>query len=305
MNQQAEVLTPVVFGTADLSRISMVIWQAALPTADTGALLQDFVESGGALLLLPGSGPAAASHTICGDIGWGLPSDAPAGEPHTVAHWEEDVGPLATTAAGERLPLERVRVRRRVDIRMPGGDALATCDDGTPLVMRQRLGGGQIVAVGALPLADWSNLGEGSMIVPLVQRLLDSGALRLSGIVFADAGNPPSRRTSSWENLDIARDRDPRRESGVFRTDGAGLVALNRPRTEDAVGAIEPATAESLFAGLPVSLTLDRSGGRESLQGEVTTACLAILLLALLAEAVLTTPHAFSRPPDGEEVAHG
>ena len=142
------------------------------------------------------------------------------------------------------------------------------------------------------------------MLVPLVQRLLDSGGLRLSGVVFADAGNPPSRRTSAWEGLDAIRERDPRRESGAFRTETAGLVALNRPQSEDAIGTIEPDTAESLFAGLPVSLTLDQSGSRESLQGEVTTACLALLLLALIAEAALTTQGAFSRSPRREEGAH-
>lgn len=83
--------------------------------------------------------------------------------------------------------------------------------------------------------------------------------------------------------------KDLRFEAGVYRN-GPGLIAVNRPAAEDSLEVIEKAAAKQLFGGLPLQFFEEHGGDASPLQGEIWRPLFIAMLLALLAEGVLSLP---------------
>ena len=276
----------------DWDKYALVIWSAPLPGGDVTARLQQYVQSGGALIFFPsstGDGNAFATASF------GEALNADAGRPFRVIHWDAQDGPLADSQSGAPLAVSSLAILRAAPI-ASGGDVRALFGENHPFLTERLLGAGHLYFCSTLPSADWSTLGDGRVLVPMLQRILEQGSKRFSAGSFLDAGdaflidNP-----SGWTSLDAAGQyKDVRSQAGVYRN-GSRLIAVDRPAAEDDPDHVSPEAARLLFTPLHAFLFETHGGNAESLQGEIWRALLFAMLVFLAGESWLSLPAARSR----------
>ena len=154
---------------------------------------------------------------------------------------------------GTVIPADRLRAIRR---QLPEGSAavLARWDDGKPLLVRHVVERGTAWFFGTLPDYTWSNLGDGDVLLPLIQRAVTSGADRFESAYLADVGStaatPVGKETR--QRLDDLSAPDPANsayEAGVWRL-GDRVLAVNRPASEDLPEALPHETLGRLLDGI-------------------------------------------------------
>ncbi len=287
---------------AELAREpALAVWQGPAPDGAPAAALEDFARRGGAVLLLPPAPPPAAAAASPLGLAWTDAEKAPAAAAFRVAVWEEMEGPLARTLDGRSLPVAALEVRRRAGIAMTGPEPadggwtpMATFVDGRPLLSRRTFGAGRMYALTTLAVDEWSTMGDGWILVPLVQRLMEEGGRRLGGGTTATCGAwRPVSADERWEPVTGGGGSDAAVAAGVYRS-GSRLVALNRPAAEDDPETVDEARVRSIFAPVRVDVVSDLAsrGSAPTVQSELWPALLILALLFLMAEgALLVTEH--------------
>jgi len=203
--------------------------------------------------------------------------------------WDQEQGPLARTDEGLSLPVGQIAFQRR---QLIGGakNVLAGFDDGTPFLARQSIGRGEVFFCATLPVQEWSNLSEGPVLVPMIQRLLQAGSRRLQPAASVSVGEITTNDASSrWAPVDSAGPKDARIHAGVYRS-GERLLAVNRPAHEDDPEVLELEAAQRLLSQLSFQMFQESRSASDQLQGEFWRVFLFAMLLCLLAEAVLILP---------------
>ncbi len=281
----------------------LVVWQRAPPDGDAARALEAFVEEGGVVLFAPptaepAEGEAGADAGPWG-LRWGSVETAPPEQRFRVEIWEEQEGPLARGGDGLPLGMAHLRLARR---RAPlldedaGWRILAADGDGRTFLARRALGAGTVYACATLPTRAWSNLAEGTVLLPMLQRMLERGAARASPVRFADCG--AWRPEPGEPAVDLVRGiptAHPVR-AGVYRA-GDRVVVLNRPAGEDDPGRLDAADFAALLPGVSVDVWEGTPGrGRDAQPSEIAPLLLAAALLFLLAEgALLLAEHPSAR----------
>jgi hypothetical protein len=176
---------------------------------------------------------------------------------------------------------------------------LAAFDDGTPFLTRQAVGKGEIYFCASLPNRDWSSLGEGPVLVPMMQRWLLMGSQRLQQASFVACGQmSAAEKKKKWMPVDSTAGRDPALEAGVYRA-GERLLAVNRPAAEDERAILDTSQVSQLFGALSFQMLEDRHSSNTPLQGEIWRMLLFGMLLFLLVEGLLVLPGRPTKRPDG------
>ena len=282
-NQVCEVIAPGAIESANWADHAMVVWQGVPPAGQTAARLQSFAEAGGQLVFFP---PGEAGKFEAS--GWGELQTAPADKPFQISKWEETDGPLAKTEEGLALPLSELAVQKRQVI---AGEkfALATFADGTPFLTRRAAGKGQIFYCASLPNSEWSDLNDGAVLVPMLQRLVQDGGRRFARAGFLECGDATTLGGERWTSVDATAPKEIRLRAGVYRG-GGRLVAVNRPAREDEREILEATKAKALFGPVPVQLFEEQRNGEGRLQSELWRLFLFAMALFLIVEAVLILP---------------
>ncbi len=210
-------------------------------------------------------------------------------------HWNEQDGPLAKSDEGLSLPVGGLTVVRRQAI-VSGGEPLASFADTKPLLTVHALGKGEVYFCATLPNADWSSLGDGRVVVPMLQRIEEQGGRRLSAASSLDAGDPTLvDNPAGWTSADNTN-KDVRFDAGVYRN-GTRVIAVNRPAYEDTLERLDKAVVKPLFAAVPMQFFEEHAGAGGALQGETWRALLVIMLVALIGEAILSLPQQVANAP--------
>ena len=244
----------------DWNKAPLVIWQGDTVLPELASL----VDRGGQLLLFPDSRFDMITYSNA--------TQAPATEPLTVATWSRHHGPLADTAGGKPMLLDQLQIRQWAPIEC-NGTTLATLSNQQPLIQSVSLGEGLVHTCNTLPTPSWSNLGEGLVLVPLVQRLIARGAQSLATVERLDCD----------ANVAVA---------GLTMDDGTTLV-YSRPFSEDQLGTLSDEVVTVLFGGIKLTtfdLAASDKSNTEGLASEWWRPFLVIMLLLLAAESVLTLP---------------
>ena len=278
-------------GTTRLLRASVLPrpgvreWKAAaLPTSTTtlwfadwspelDPAVQTWVEAGGVLVRFPRLEE--------------LPPFSMDEDPLEVEQWSEATGVLATRGR-EPIRLDLLTINTAIDLPVdPGVQVLATLTDGRPLLTRTSLGRGVVYDWATLPDGTFSNLDDGFVLVPAVQRMLTE-ASTLSGTtgirLVGDA-----TEVKDWSSME-SPDLLPVRDAGRYRV-GEDVVALNRPLEEDVQEQLSVKELQEWAAPLQLGVFEDTSedGGGVDSRSEFT-GLLALLGLAfLVAESWLLT----------------
>ncbi len=283
--REARVLSPADAAGQTFDGDVLILWQAALPAADVAAKLDAFVQSGGALVFLP-TGKADAGQFA--SQGWGAVEKAAENQSYTVARWEEKEGPLAKTEEGFSLPLNTAAITQRQLI-TGTAPALATFADSGALLTRQTLGRGHVYFLASLPLREWSTLGNGPVLVPVMQRLLQTGSRRLTQASLMQCGDLSAvDQALPWQPVE-GGGTNPQIESGIYRA-GERLAALNRASGEDSTEVATREEVNGALSGINLQWFEETGQNSDRMQGEVWRLFVTAMLLFLLVESFLVLP---------------
>jgi hypothetical protein len=270
---------------------AFIAWAAPAPTEAVAKSLQAWVEGGGVLLCLPPGGEGGAGPL---GVSWGAAESAAKEAPFRVAAWDELDGPLARTDSGASLQVARLEIaRRQLPVAGDGVHVGATFSDGRPFLINRKVGAGQVYVCATLPESEWSNLGEGLVLLPAVQRLLMLGGHRLSPPSMAEAGEwKPADAQETWTSVETDRRHDWRWHAGVYQN-GGNRVALNRPEIEDAPEQVQNAVLNELFRGTKLTvMTGAMEMKADSLESEIWPSLIVFMMIFMCAEMALATSKA-------------
>lgn len=279
----ADLLPLSGFGQKDLLSRKILIHQGGI-NSEVEKVLEDFVVQGGRLVLFP---PVETSSDSSKLLSWDPLEENSKDEIFQVNNWREDSGILANSSDGNRLPLDRLEIKRR---RTPKqGEILAYYSDGKPFLSSLTLGKGVVYAFSTLPLDSWSSMSDGYVIVPALQRLIEESSSSNSFIQSWVCGEKESKEINLFEPIGNEKDNVPYLHAGIYRINGR-LTAVNRPKSENDTLFLKveqilerlPDIPPRLFKDDSLSGTIDRS--------EVWPLFLTLCLLLLLGEALLGQP---------------
>ena len=310
MRQQrtARVLAPDEVDSIDWRDFSLCLWQSALPVGESEGRLEEFVDDGGQVIFFP---PTPATFATAPDrvvfqhrwAGWSELSSKPTSPAQSVDQWRDDSGLWAHSDAGEPLPVTRLSVSRYCQLVGPG-QVQARLNSGDPLLVSVPKQRGGVHFITTLPQEAYSNLArEGVVLLVAIQRALAAGAER---VLAAQVGeiHPVGARAAvasqvgrwqqrtGWPEGKLSTEKSL--VAGVYQ-DGERFFARNRPPSEDIRRVLEPAQLDDMFAGVNYRTVEDSLESGRSLVSEIWRVFGALMLLALIAEAVLCLPDVRSK----------
>lgn len=284
--EPAEQLSVGQLDLGALDNKALLVWQAPLPSSAAAERVRKFIEEGGMAVFFPPGQPDAGRFA---GVGWGEVQAIEAGQSYRIVRWDEEQGPLAKTDEGFSLPLGQTGFQQRQVI-VGGKSVLAAFQDGVPFLARASIGRGEVYFVGSLPAPSWSSLGDGPVLVPMLQRLLQAGGQRLQKAGAIACGELSSvDAVQTWAALDTRLPKDIRFHAGVYQA-GERLLAVNRPVAEDDPETVEQEKLSGIFGGVTFQLFQDERSRNDALQGEFWRIFLFAMLMFLLVEAWLILP---------------
>jgi hypothetical protein len=230
--------------------------------------ITNFIQNGGQIILFP---PGIADTNLFFGIRWGIMEEAEPEKSFKISSWEENDGPLAKTIDGVNLPVDKLVVHRRQLIIAERSEEittesapshgqsltahiLATFSDGKPFLISKKIGRGTVFFCATLPRNEWSNLGNGEVLVPLTQRLIREGASRFSPALSEICGAwMPASENEIWETVDSEKPKNPKWEAGIYRYANK-IMALNRSPLEDTLDYISSEEIPQLLPGVKVDI---------------------------------------------------
>jgi hypothetical protein len=268
-----EPVAPAAIATLDLGSYAYVVVADAGALGDgNAAILRDYAEAGGALLLAlgPRSGGLAAvpvtGHTYSSTTQLGASNAAIA----TVGFVDVSHPALAGT---EELRMAKFFRYTAIEPR-PGDDVLVELDQGVPLLVDHRLGAGRVMLFASSLDREWSDLPVLPVFVPLISGLsahlagdlavqteaplgttLSPRAVGLaSGQIFDPEGDAALGIAAAGAGDEVLLDR-----IGFYEVLGGGrteLVAVNLESSESDLTPVEPNAVErwlGLNTGAPAT----------------------------------------------------
>lgn len=283
----AEAVAEDQLSTVAWDQISLLLWQAPLPTGDAAELVRAFVDRGGQVIFLPTQNPGEGELFGMRWQTWTMGR-----EPVPVENWRSDADVLARTLSGAALPVGQLEIRQYCGLT---GDCtpLATLKGGAPLLARAPTRRGAVYFWTTTPSARDSSLAtEGVVLYACVQRALAAGAAVIGKARQIDAGASIEEGTSDWSRLSANEDSlstEAAFQRGAYSS-GDRLLAVNRPAAEDEGRVLADARVGMLFRGLEFARVDGQAGDANSLIQEIWRIFLLSMLIALLVEAVLCLP---------------
>jgi len=303
LQAKVETVTAAAVATMPLGDVALILWQAAVPDADTADAVSRFVARGGQMIFLP---PESPTTTAFNGVAW--QAWAEHSPPLRPASWRADEGLLAATLTGAALPVGDLEIRRTCGI-AGEGTPLASLPDGRPLLVRAASDRGGVYFLTTTPaLGDSDLAANGVVLYAVVQRAIDAGLAAVGNARQADAGEnvlgttaarqrgqPGEASRESWRQIagPASASTEAGFHAGVYESQGR-LLAVNRPAVEDAAQVVADPQVESLFQGLVFNRFQQKAGGLGSIVEEVWRLFLMAVLVALVVEGLLCLPRRLS-----------
>ncbi|MDC1004404.1 BatA domain-containing protein [Opitutales bacterium] len=284
--EQGELPDPLPlsgFGEKDLLSRKILIHQGEI-NSKVETVLEEFVIKGGSLVLFP---PEVTSSDASKLLSWNSLEEKLEDEIFQVSNWREDSGLLTNSSDGNRLPLDRLAIKRR---RTPQqGETLAYYSDGKPFLSCLTLGKGIVYFFSTLPLDSWSSMSDGYVLVPALQRLIEESSSSNSFIQSWFCGEKESKESILFEPIGDAKDKVPYLHAGIYRVNGR-LTAINRPKSENDTLFLTVEQILEKLPNIPPRLLDDESSSALNDRSEAWSLFLTLCLFLLLGEALLGQP---------------
>jgi len=286
---QAELVTSDQVAAIDWDQPALVIWQVPLPEGDVAEQLQEFVGAGRSVLFFPPDTPSPATLFGCRWSEWKTNDTA-----FAMGRWRTETDLFANSRSGAPLPLGELEFYRYCELESERVSVLASLDGGAPLLVRPRSDSGAAWFFTSSPRQDSSTLiDNGIVFYVMVQRALARGTSAMGNARQLDCGRIAATDVAGWSPLD-----DPSRKvfsssrniHGGLYSMGDLRLALNRPLSEDSMVTTDDDVVESLFDGLEFTRLDDSAASSASLASEVWRLFLIGMIVALIAESLLSLP---------------
>jgi hypothetical protein len=293
VSEVAEVVTEEQLASLDWNNMSLLLWQAPLPTGGSAQLIKAFVERGGQVIFLP---PRTGGDGEMFGISWKAWVESP--DEILVENWRQDQDLLANTKSGAALPVGKLQIRKFRELASETEfTTLASLQGGKPLLVRATTTRGGAYFLASTPAPGDSSLAiDGITLYVMVQRALAAGSAVLGNTRQLIAGEKPDSDPATWQRI-IGDERAISIEypfhRGVYAA-GEKLLAVNRAAAEDQAKVLPDQRIEELFKGLKFTRVRDTAGSASSLIQEIWRLFLASMIIALIVEAGLCLPK-FSR----------
>jgi hypothetical protein len=287
INCEAESVGIEQLPTLEWDQISLVVWQASLPTGVEADLLQAFVDRGGQAVFMPPRNPGG--NELFG-IRWQTWNSSNDNIP--IETWRGDEDLLSRTLSGAALPVGQLEVHQYCGL---SGELtpLATLKGGAPLLARVPTKHGGVYFWATTPSSSDSSLATGGVVLyAFVQRALTAGAAVLNKARQLNAGEAEGESPATWTAVaegDQGLSTESLYHRGVYAANDR-LLAVNRPVAEDDARVLSDARVGELFKGLKFVRVDDQAGSLNSLIQEIWRVFLIAMLISLVAEAVLCLP---------------
>lgn len=280
----------------NLNNCSLLIWQGELPDATQAELVGEYINNGGTALFFPPSVESSENNELIG-FKWGAWQHAEQEDFFTINSWNHNRGPLRDSAENYPMPAHTVQAIKKASCLGHYSD-IAQWNDKTPALAKIQQGKGTAFFLSVLPDYSWSNLADGHLLIPLLQRLIDEGNTSLNNKASLITGDIdiPGTPDTVYRKIDLL-DRDlssqkqasPYTTAGVYALD-ADIFCVNRPREEDDTDQIGDDELKHLFDGMKISNF--HTEDTRSLVEEGWRLFLILSILFLLGEALLSMPAA-------------
>lgn len=281
---------------ASFSAYSLIIWNGDYPTGKLEEKLMSYLDDAGAVIFFPLQ-DANANQNKKAKNHWNNAVTFPPDKPGKVAEWNRTSGPLADTASGSALPVDSLKILKRSTLAGSLADASALCADGRPFLYSSFVNKqGKLYFCTTLPVPEWSNLGDGVVLVPMLKRMQQEGEKRFAKITFSDCGTTGNVNHDSLPyplsfspNPAELNSANPIYDTGVFFKDQKFLV-VNRPIIEDFRGSLADDDVKSLFKNCKIYLFNESSENDSAMQTEIWRWFLIAMFCFLVAESFLLAP---------------
>lgn len=287
----AERKSPEALVKSSIYDISLLLWLGKLPKGLEAEHIREYVEKGGIVLFLPSE--ESFDETEFMGLKWGRMEESPRDKLFLISQWDREMGLLRDGSDGRAVPVDHVMAILRSPT-LGEGLTTASWDDGSPAILRKVAGAGQIIMLGTLPLYEWSNLADGYVYLPLLQRLVEEGSMRFSMPNAHDLGTWNLPLQSGQEALCIdGREEGEKKATeytaGVYRI-GSNYYALNRPASEDIMEEIMVEDLRDLFGTVRFTSLESNLRETDSLVSEIWRTFYYFLIIFFLLEGVLSLP---------------
>ncbi|MCX7872801.1 MAG: hypothetical protein N2487_05900, partial [Verrucomicrobiae bacterium] len=219
-NRLSELISAEKILSLNLSDYAAIIWNDRLPEGASAENLRNYLLAGGSLVMF-----ACSSTGSFEGISFSEMQEAGQDKFWKITKWHESDGPLARTEEGFSLPLNELQIFKR-QVLNGQGSSIAFFEEGSAFIKRKVVGKGNLLMIGSSPEPSWSNLGEGIVLVPLVQRIIMAGGKRLSQSGMLTCGETPPLR--SGDQILPVDGKDFKTDAGVYKFNGR-LYAFNHP----------------------------------------------------------------------------
>ncbi|MFC1497648.1 BatA domain-containing protein [Verrucomicrobiota bacterium] len=303
LNRSCKIVSSDNMGEVDWQNLALLVWQGPDPDEKTSKVIRTFAEGGGTVICFPPDKSFDAGLNNNDEffgVKWEEIETAHTKKPFRISMWEENHGPLAKTQNGLNLPVAKLFFLQRRNIMTdpnPGMNSepanqvwqeLAVFSDNKPFLLKQNIGKGHLFICASLPRKDWSNLETGSVLVPMIQRIFQSGGMRLMKAKSAVCGEwQPPEEQKIWTSVDSGDHKDFRWQAGVYQS-GTERIVLNRPAIEDVPDIIDKDRAVRLMGEIPVQVVEKISQEDPGkLQSEIWSVFIYFALAFMMAESGL------------------
>lgn len=251
-------------------------------------ILKNFALNGATIVLFP---PESTNSSPSGFLSWGALEKGAKDEYFEISGWRKDSGLLANSSDGNRLPVDRLNIKVR---RIPAqGEPLAYYSDGKPFLTSMTVGKGVVYAFSTLPVKSWSELDNGYVLVPALQRLIEETASSNSFAQSWACGGRETKEAELFESIGGETDRVPSLHAGIYKIDGR-LTAVNRPQEENERRFHQNDEIMGKLPGVSPRIVEDESSSDSTDRSEIWSFFLLLCLVLLLGEAFLGQPAATS-----------
>ena len=167
---------------------------------------------------------------------------------------------------------------------------MAFYQDGKPFLTKKEIGKGIIYSFSTLPLETWSNLEDGFVLVPIIQRIL-STTETLSTMNFYACGSEDAKRFQNAVSITGDKSETPFLHAGIYLKNGK-YFAFNRPALETDPERISKKEMESSILSEHFEWQRDPNLTALSQNSENWKLFLLLGILLLLAETYFSLPAA-------------
>ena len=272
------------FEKGKLDENDLLITQGYFSDAEEAQLLK-FIKGGGKVVLFPELRNEEKEYAF---QKWNKTESFSENNFFDIREWNRNEGVFANTANGRELALPYLKILKR---KIPTqGETLAYYEDGKSFFRSKTIGRGVVYSFSTLPNREWSNLGEGFVLVPILIRIF-SECTENPSLNLSECGDSTSLKQNGLVPVTGTPNQKPSVKAGIYKNLGK-FLAFNRKATESQNEILNKENLQKTMPSNHIKWSNARTNSFSFERAEVWNFFLILMLFCLLAETLLGLPTA-------------